>query len=164
MLMVCYTNHALDQFLEGVLTFHQTGVIRVGGRSSSEVLQTYNLHEYTTSSESKRRVKVEMTKCQEAIERASGRLARSKGTILTLNDLQDFAGGMHLKQLRAEEYRFGRSVVQAWLGLKTASPVDVSQEVKPSESMRTENDATGDANDDDEDGVEVDREDRKSVV
>ena len=160
MLMVCYTNHALDQFLEGVLKFHQTGVIRVGGRSSSEVLQKYNLHEYATSSESKRRVKVEMTKCQEAIERASGRLARSKGTILTLKDLEDFAGGMHLKQLRAEEYRLGvqgRSVVQAWLGLKTASPVDVFQEVKPSESMRTENDATADANDDDEDGVEVDR-------
>ena len=157
MLMVCYTNHALDQFLEGVLKFQQAGVIRVGGRSSSERLQAYNLHEYTTSSESKRRVKVEMTKCQEAIERASGRLARSKGTILTHKDLQDFAGGSHLKQLRAEEYRFGRSVVQAWLGLKTTSPVDVSQEVKPSESMRTENDATGDANDEDEDGVEADR-------
>lgn len=160
MLMVCYTNHALDQFLEGVLKFQQTGVIRVGGRSSSELLQTYNLHEYTTSSENKRRVKIEMTKCQDAIERASGKLARSKDTILTLRDLQHFAGWMHFEQLRAEECRFGvqgRSVVQSWLGLTNSTQVSSSHESKSTELVRSKNDASGDANDDIEHGIEVDK-------
>ena len=39
-LVVCYTNHALDQFLEGILDFHPDGIIRVGGRSQSEKIET----------------------------------------------------------------------------------------------------------------------------
>ena len=158
--MVCYTNHALDQFLEGVLRFQQTGVIRVGGRSSSELLQPYNLHEYTTSSENKRRVKVEMQKCQEAIERASGRLARSKHSILTLKDLQHCSGRLHFEQLRLEEYRFGvqrRCVVQGWLSLNYSPKANSSSESKPTESVRRDNDTSGDANKDTEDGIEVDK-------
>ena len=120
-LMVCYTNHALDQFLEGVLKFHQTGIIRVGGRSSSESLQAYNLNEYTTSSGNQRQIKEEMTKCQEAIERAIGRLARSKNSILTAEELRDFAKWNHVKRLRGKEHRHetqGNSVVEHWLGAK----------------------------------------------
>ena len=119
--MVCYTNHALDQFLEGVLKFHQTGIIRVGGRSSSESLQAYNLNEYTTSSGNQRQIKEEMTKCQEAIERAIGRLARSKNSILTAEELRDFAKWNHVKRLRGKEHRHetqGNSVVEHWLGAK----------------------------------------------
>lgn len=41
-LIVCYTNHALDQFLEGMLKFTHN-LIRVGGQSRSEILQKYNL-------------------------------------------------------------------------------------------------------------------------
>ena len=46
MLMVCYTNHALDQFLEGVLEFLPKGIIRVGGRSKSEKLERFNLKKF----------------------------------------------------------------------------------------------------------------------
>ena len=31
-LLVCYTNHALDQFLEGISKFIDGGIVRVGGR------------------------------------------------------------------------------------------------------------------------------------
>ncbi|NXY18307.1 ZNFX1 protein, partial [Atrichornis clamosus] len=44
-LIVCYTNHALDQFLEGILSFQEDGIVRVGGRSSSEVLKKFTLKE-----------------------------------------------------------------------------------------------------------------------
>ncbi|NXP31996.1 ZNFX1 protein, partial [Leiothrix lutea] len=44
-LIVCYTNHALDQFLEGILSFKKNGIVRVGGRSSSVALQRFNLKE-----------------------------------------------------------------------------------------------------------------------
>ncbi|XP_021272759.1 NFX1-type zinc finger-containing protein 1 isoform X1 [Numida meleagris] len=44
-LVVCYTNHALDQFLEGIHTFHKQGIVRVGGRSGSEILKQFTLKE-----------------------------------------------------------------------------------------------------------------------
>ena len=47
--VVCYTNHALDQFLEGIIKRigdtipRGTRVRRIGGRSKSEVLKEYNI-------------------------------------------------------------------------------------------------------------------------
>ena len=42
-LVLCLTNHALDQFLEGVLALGEENVVRVGSRSKSEKLENYNL-------------------------------------------------------------------------------------------------------------------------
>jgi hypothetical protein len=44
-LCVCYTNHALDQFLEHMLAYGENRLVRIGGRSKSERLQGYNLRE-----------------------------------------------------------------------------------------------------------------------
>ncbi|NXC85444.1 ZNFX1 protein, partial [Cercotrichas coryphoeus] len=44
-LIVCYTNHALDQFLEGILSFHDDEIVRIGGRSSSAALHRFTLKE-----------------------------------------------------------------------------------------------------------------------
>lgn len=41
-LVVCYTNHALDQFLEGLIRL-TTKIVRVGGQSKSEALKRFNL-------------------------------------------------------------------------------------------------------------------------
>ena len=41
-LVVCYTNHALDQFLEGIASFEES-VVRIGSRSRSEALARFNL-------------------------------------------------------------------------------------------------------------------------
>ncbi|XP_033114446.1 NFX1-type zinc finger-containing protein 1-like isoform X2 [Anneissia japonica] len=41
--VVCYTNHALDQFLEGIYSFQRDSIVRVGGRSSSETLKKFNI-------------------------------------------------------------------------------------------------------------------------
>ncbi|XP_022647651.1 NFX1-type zinc finger-containing protein 1-like isoform X2 [Varroa destructor] len=43
-LVVCYTNHALDQFLEGILKF-TTRVVRVGGMCKNDSVNEYNLFE-----------------------------------------------------------------------------------------------------------------------
>lgn len=43
-LVVCYTNHALDQFLEGILEV-TNNIVRLGSRSKSEVLRPFNLRE-----------------------------------------------------------------------------------------------------------------------
>jgi len=41
-LVVCYTNHALDQFLEGIVPFTRK-IVRAGSRSKSELLKEFNL-------------------------------------------------------------------------------------------------------------------------
>jgi len=48
--VVCYTNHALDQFLEGILKFYESQemlpeIIRIGGRCKSEALAEFTLNE-----------------------------------------------------------------------------------------------------------------------
>ncbi|CAL8088270.1 unnamed protein product [Orchesella dallaii] len=48
--VVCYTNHALDQFLEGILNYYTTEeiqpeIIRIGGRCKSEALAGFTLRE-----------------------------------------------------------------------------------------------------------------------
>jgi len=47
-LFVCYTNHALDQFLEGIHEFHPEGIVRIEGigeKSQSENMKTSSLSE-----------------------------------------------------------------------------------------------------------------------
>ncbi|XP_046667701.1 NFX1-type zinc finger-containing protein 1-like isoform X2 [Homalodisca vitripennis] len=45
-LVICYTNHALDQFLEGIVQNNLTNnIVRIGGRSKSELLGPFNLRE-----------------------------------------------------------------------------------------------------------------------
>ena len=46
-LVMCLTNHALDQFLEGILKMHEGSkatLIRIGGRSKSEKIQEHNIN------------------------------------------------------------------------------------------------------------------------
>lgn len=45
-LVVCCTNHALDQFLEGIFKFCER-IARIGSRSSSEIMKSRNLKELT---------------------------------------------------------------------------------------------------------------------
>lgn len=40
--VVCFTNHALDQFLEGILQYTNS-IVRLGSRSKSETLQKYSI-------------------------------------------------------------------------------------------------------------------------
>lgn len=42
-LVVCYTNHALDQFLEGLLKVTKK-MVRIGGQSKNEALKEFNLN------------------------------------------------------------------------------------------------------------------------
>ncbi|KPJ16525.1 NFX1-type zinc finger-containing protein 1 [Papilio machaon] len=52
MLIICYTNHALDQFLEGILHITKN-IIRFGSQSKSEILQSYTLHNMKSRVKSK---------------------------------------------------------------------------------------------------------------
>jgi len=45
-IVVCYTNHALDQFMEGIIKF-TSNVVRIGGQTKSNIIQDYTLKNVT---------------------------------------------------------------------------------------------------------------------
>lgn len=158
MLMVCYTNHALDQFLEGVLDFQTKGVIRVGGRSSSLALEERNLHKYITFSDNKHRVVSDLKTSQESWEKINHLLERSKYKILSLKQLVDFVGKLHLQQLSFHEYKFASRnvhVVEGWLGVESSS----RQSSSGNKGERPTPEVKGLRNDakNADDGIDVDR-------
>ncbi|XP_015772028.1 PREDICTED: NFX1-type zinc finger-containing protein 1-like isoform X6 [Acropora digitifera] len=55
-LVVCYTNHALDQFLEEIYEFQKEGIVRVGSRSQSALMKTCSLWETKRKMLSKKRI------------------------------------------------------------------------------------------------------------
>lgn len=55
MLVVCYTNHALDQFLEGIYSF-QKNIVRIGGKSKCATLEAVNLSNIRKEQKSNRSV------------------------------------------------------------------------------------------------------------
>ncbi|XP_050675720.1 NFX1-type zinc finger-containing protein 1-like isoform X2 [Leptidea sinapis] len=52
MLIICYTNHALDQFLEGILST-TTSLVRLGSQSKSKILEPYSLSNLRSKVKSK---------------------------------------------------------------------------------------------------------------
>ncbi len=57
--VVCYTNHALDQFLEGILELKENlgfpvDILRIGGNSKSEKMQDYTLQKVRFQKRGKR--------------------------------------------------------------------------------------------------------------
>lgn len=58
LLCVCYTNHALDQFLEALLSKGITSIVRIGSRSKSQQLENYNLFNLMGSRSSSQRTRL----------------------------------------------------------------------------------------------------------
>ena len=103
MLMVCYTNHALDQFLEKVLEFlPRREIIRVGGRCKSEKLEECNLklftkryrrHNHRGSIQRKIKVNDEEIKASKAV------LAKADNELLEFRRLEGYMNIQHADQL-----------------------------------------------------------------
>ena len=138
-LIVCYTNHALDQFLEGILKFNKEGesvnMVRVGGRCRSEAIQPYSLqvlvrqhktdrhHSSMFEQKQLRRAKNTMdSKHQEITEKlhkVSALIANDQPIILELRDLEPVIFSEHIRQLEAFAESCGitggNKEVETWL-------------------------------------------------
>ncbi|EHB05998.1 NFX1-type zinc finger-containing protein 1 [Heterocephalus glaber] len=66
-LVVCYTNHALDQFLEGIYKCQNTSIVRVGGRSNSEILKQFTLRELRNKREFRRNLPMHLRRAYMSI-------------------------------------------------------------------------------------------------
>uniref|UniRef100_A0A8B9I5F3 Zinc finger NFX1-type containing 1 n=1 Tax=Anser brachyrhynchus TaxID=132585 RepID=A0A8B9I5F3_9AVES len=134
-LVVCYTNHALDQFLEGIYTFQKHGMVRVGGRSSSEVLKQFTLRELRKKCEFRhnlpmhlRRAYVNITsqmkQAEEELHKGAKHLECTTYGVLHERHLEACIAPQHwdslMKGLDHEEFYYSaaqHSVILEWLGL-----------------------------------------------
>ncbi|NXQ12565.1 ZNFX1 protein, partial [Peucedramus taeniatus] len=133
-LIVCYTNHALDQFLEGIFSFELHGIVRIGGRSSSAAMRRLTLkelrkhtnryhfpdyifrdYEYITN---------EMKKAEERLLEGAKRLECTAYGVLHEHYLKPHMAPQHWASLRraledTELYYIGsrHSRILEWLGL-----------------------------------------------
>lgn len=136
MLVVCYTNHALDQFLEGIHKFLKDGIVRVGGRSNSEILKQFNLRELTHSQNFKRTLpphlrtaynQIYRQLCEEerALQSQSMKLECSLKGVMRETFLQRFMSEMHWENLNSPPKddgfetwtRKNTGLMMEWLGL-----------------------------------------------
>ncbi|NWV46672.1 ZNFX1 protein, partial [Daphoenositta chrysoptera] len=133
-LIVCYTNHALDQFLEGIHSFQRDKIVRIGGRSSSAVLQKFTLKElrkltyrfdfpdYLTRDYEN--IISEMKEIEQELLEGVRRLEYTTDTILPQWYLKPHMAPQHWASLRTaledtELYCVGsrHSLILEWLGL-----------------------------------------------
>ncbi|XP_010177906.1 PREDICTED: NFX1-type zinc finger-containing protein 1, partial [Mesitornis unicolor] len=134
-LIVCYTNHALDQFLEGIYAFQKHGMVRVGGRSSSEVLKQFTLWELRRKYEFRQNLPThlcrayvnitnEMKQAEQRLCEGARQLECTTYGILHERDLKACIAPQHWDSLmnglanKKFYYRaFQHSMILEWLGL-----------------------------------------------
>ncbi|XP_051489082.1 NFX1-type zinc finger-containing protein 1 isoform X2 [Apus apus] len=151
-LIVCYTNHALDQFLEGIYSFQNHGIVRVGGRSSSEVLKQFTLRELRKKSQFRlnlpmhlRRAYVnitnEMKQAEQELYEGAKHLECTTYGVLHERHLEACIAPQHwdslMNGLDDEEFYYSaskHSVILEWLGLG----VTVFTQ-NPAQNIRAEN-------------------------
>ena len=130
-LVMCYTNHALDQFLEGIIDTECCGrkldVIRVGGRCKNEKVDAFNLkktrkrHRGSRHSADIAALFRELALCnpERALEKLDSHYHRTK--LLPLGHIRTIADPDHYYQLtqvvKCKE-QVGNEV-EVWLGLWT---------------------------------------------
>ena len=131
--VVCYTNHALDQFLEGIQHikgFETTpNIIRIGGRCKSEPLSRCLLREKVQNCRANKSVpsglfrryqeaRSEMFDCQKYINLQIGNCdAESCNKIVELSTLGNCINEYHVNQLEFGQVTEKGKEIEVWLGL-----------------------------------------------
>ena len=129
-LVVCYTNHALDQFLEKILKIQSRTdcpkVVRIGGRCKNEQLKPCTLANIVGVMNRDWRIPkhlaeiheknhVIMEKNQDIFETNIETIDLEEGKLLPLNELEDVIDPVHYNQL--VKVSDPDLVIEEWLGL-----------------------------------------------
>ncbi|XP_066577411.1 NFX1-type zinc finger-containing protein 1 isoform X2 [Amia ocellicauda] len=169
-LVVCYTNHALDQFLEGIYKFFKdpTGLVRVGGRSTSEILKTFSLSNLRRADQFKRKLPghlramyAELTDERKAEEHQIGKIGAlyesSVKGVLHESVLENYIVLIHgttLGKLKCTGKNFSHrkqpSVMMDWLGISVLS--HVSRQMGEFEELDPESQPEGEENNNETEG------------
>ena len=131
-LVVCYTNHALDQFLEGIHSFCRSEIVRVGGQSKNPVLEPFLLKNIKEKNrrEKKRSIFVhhgerdildQMYRNKDLIENASKKIKETStktAPILAEGFVEIVIKLAHYEAIiRRVSYRNKQKALEIWLGV-----------------------------------------------
>ncbi|ESO06284.1 hypothetical protein HELRODRAFT_65033 [Helobdella robusta] len=122
-LVICYTNHALDQFLEGIAKFMTKGIVRVGGRSKSKEIDKFflkNIKRNVFSSrrlpphiyEGKKHVRNEMLNLERVIEDVTARIKILENGLIHEDVIRPFMSEHHKPFF---SYSLNGSKIPFWL-------------------------------------------------
>ncbi|XP_052816634.1 NFX1-type zinc finger-containing protein 1-like [Mya arenaria] len=134
LLVVCYTNHALDQFLEGMLQFcEREGIVRIGSRCKNANLEPFLLHtvkeKKRTSKErkfsilqSERDKRDKVRESQDHILAISAKLKNTKTQILAYEELEHVMLDKQKAQFeKVKQSKSSRHSLSTWLDFFTFS-------------------------------------------
>ncbi|KAK2142651.1 hypothetical protein LSH36_929g00077, partial [Paralvinella palmiformis] len=178
-LLICYTNHALDQFLEGICKFVHTGIVRVGGRSKSQVLEQFVLHELRKLIRERKDVPVEVhrnrmdamdqeDRVRSEIEQLTAAINASTKGFLRETCLQEFMEVLHFEQLLRRKPDHRKSgAFSIWLGIDNKAAFKLYAELTSKKSddggrMQDDGNRGQDAAENEKDEMEAD-EDNENV-
>lgn len=145
-LVICYTNHALDQFLEGIMAFEEN-IVRIGGRSKSEKLKERNLNALlgeTDQAVAFAQHKRERKKLVERLRELEGEIAACVGQLKKLVLAQEDVLALAFSEAQARSLYANHTleqvgnVVANWLGLPSGSNVSKLSEVLSSPKPKIE--------------------------
>jgi hypothetical protein len=101
-LVVCYTNHALDQLLEHLVAAGVKQIIRIGGRSKSEVLEECNLRIVAQNSERTKHDKYSIAMRHKDLDETGQRLNRTLEMINKMGTMSSLKN--HLSRDHPQHY------------------------------------------------------------
>ena len=149
-LVVCYTNHALDQFLEGIHTFCEENIVRVGGRSSNETLEPFllkNIRQKRRREKSRSfglfrvekdcfmHLKISKTK----IERVSENIKSCSTKLISVSN--QVISAEHCDSLQRKlPYKCRDKALAIWLGITTEEEAETTRKLErlsPEAQLRT---------------------------
>ncbi|KIW10744.1 hypothetical protein PV08_10043 [Exophiala spinifera] len=96
--VVCYTNHALDQFLEHLLGVGIKKIVRIGGQSQSHLLEDHNLRKISQTEGKTRSEKYLAAKHYEALDHEANSISRDLGRMHGLSQRWNWANFAHYIQ------------------------------------------------------------------
>ncbi|XP_067947239.1 NFX1-type zinc finger-containing protein 1-like [Watersipora subatra] len=143
-LIVCYTNHALDQFLEGMLKFCSIeDMVRVGSRSKSERLESCNLKKRTTKSTGQLGISFFQYREElhsfingKTIEKALAEMKSTKEAILMyehpglFEDFPEFFSQLAYYAAELKDQNKDGDAMVHWLNIDSATDLEESPEMK----------------------------------
>ena len=193
-LVVCYTNHALDQFLEGVLELdnlsgrNAPNVVRVGGRCKNEKVKVCAMSNLVSQMKAKQLVpskvyrtikenRILMKSMREKIEASLAAIDAKEGKILTIEELADIVNDRHYRQLTMGVVRVpNEKILEYWLELwfiptpvpppQTLTETDEDAELAAAmaESLKMSNSGQGLEEPNHEDGVKEEDDDMETLI
>jgi len=145
-LCICYTNHALDQFLEHLLEKGVENIVRIGARSKSEALADYNLATLMASREKPFQVRQTLREAFEQGDIVSEEIEEMENAFrspkLAWEYLSMHLGILYPEHLDQLEYGYETSLYQHGL--------DVQEQLEDADDDDDDDDADGDDDDDNE--------------